>query len=98
MKTSNSYQKHLTLDKRIKIVKGIEEGKNFSEIAQNISKSYKTVSNEIKRNRNIEHCTSCYGKEKVCEKTLKPPYVCNACPSRKGCRKTRYYYYAEDAQ
>lgn len=92
------YQKHLTLDKRIKIEKGIEEGKNFSKIAEDISKSYKTVSNEIKRNRNIEHCTSWYGKEKVCEKTLKPPYVCNACPSRKGCRKTRYYYYAEDAQ
>lgn len=92
------YQKHLTLDKRIKIEKGIEEGKNFSEIAKDISKSYKTISNEIKRNRNIEHCLSWAGKYKTCEKTLKPPYVCNACPSRKGCRKTRYYYYAADAQ
>lgn len=98
MKTSNMYQKHLTLDKRIKIEKGIEEGKNFTQIAEDISKSYKTVSNEIKRNRNIEHCLSWVGKYKNCEKTLKPPYVCNACPSRKGCRKTRYYYYAEDAQ
>lgn len=98
MKTSNMYQKHLTLDKRIKIEKGIEEGKNFSEIAKDISKSYKTISNEIKRNRNIEHCLSWAGKYKTCEKTLKPPYVCNACPSRKGCRKTRYYYYAADAQ
>lgn len=58
MKASNMYQKHLTLDKRIKNEKGIEEGKNFSEIAMDISKSYKTVSNEIKRNRNIEHCLS----------------------------------------
>ena len=98
MNTSNVYQKHLTLDKRIKIEKGIEEEKNFTQIANDICKSSKTVANEIKRNRNIEHCTSWYGKEKVCEKTLKPPYVCNACPSRKGCRKTRYYYYAEDAQ
>ena len=98
MKTSNVYQKHLTLDKRIKIEKGIEESKNFTQIGKDICKSSKTVANEIKRNRNIEHCTSWYGKEKVCEKTLKPPYVCNACPSRKGCRKTRYYYYAEDAQ
>ena len=71
MKTSNVYQKHLDLSKRIKIEKGIEENKNFSQIAGDISKSYKTVSNEIKRNRNIEHCTSWYGKEKVCEKTLK---------------------------
>ena len=98
MNTSNIYQKHLTLDKRIKIEKGIEERKNFSQIALDISKSYKTVSNEIKRNRNVVPCTSWYGKEKICEKTLKPPYVCNTCPSRKGCRKTRYYYFAQDAQ
>ena len=47
MKTSNMYQKHLTLDKRIKIEKGIEEGKNFSKIAEDISKSYKTVMKHI---------------------------------------------------
>src|SRR5574344_196852 len=98
METSNVYQKHLTLDKRIKIEKGIEESKNFSQIGIDICKSAKTISNEIRRNRNIEHCTSWYGKEKNCEKTSKPHYVCNACPSRKGCRKTRYYYYAKDAQ
>lgn len=98
MNTSNTYQKHLTLDKRIKIEKGIDERKNFTQIANDICKSNKTVSNEILRNRNIVHCTSWYGKEKICEKTLKPPYVCNACPSRKGCRKTRYYYDAQDAQ
>lgn len=98
MNTSNVYQKHLTLDKRFKIEKGIDEKKSFTQIANDICKSNKTVSNEILRNRNIVHCTSWYGKEKICEKTLKPPYVCNACPSRKGCRKTRYYYDAQDAQ
>lgn len=96
--TSNVYQKHLDLDKRIKIEKGIEEKKNFNQIASDICKSAKTVSNEIKRNRNIEHCSSWAGKFKTCDKTLKPPYVCNACSSRNGCRKTRYYYYAKDAQ
>lgn len=96
--TSNVYQKHLDLNKRIKIEKGIEENKNFSQIASDICKSSKTVSNEIKRNRNIEHCSSWVGKFKTCDKTLKPPYVCNACTSRNGCRKTRYYYYAKDAQ
>lgn len=98
MKTCNVYNKHLTLDKRIEIEKGIEEKKNFTQIGLKINKSPKTVSNEILRNRQIEHCSSWYSKEKVCDKTLKPPYVCNACPSRKGCRKTRYYYYAKDAQ
>lgn len=98
MKTSNVYQKHLDLSKRIKIEKGIENSKTFTQIAEDICKSPKTVSNEILRNRNIEHCLSWVGKFKVCEKTLKPPYVCNACPSRMGCRKIRYYYYAKDAQ
>ena len=96
--TCNVYQKHLDLSKRIKIEKGIEEKLNFSQIAKEINKSPRTVSYEILKNRNIEHCLSWVGKYKTCEKTSKPPYVCNACPSRKGCRKTRYYYYAEDAQ
>lgn len=96
--TCNVYQKHLDLSKRIKIEKGIEENLNFSQIAKEINKSPRTVSYEILKNRNIEHCLSWVGKYKTCEKTSKPPYVCNACPSRKGCRKTRYYYYAEDAQ
>ena len=98
MKTSNCYNKHLDLSKRLKIEKGIEERKSIKQISDDICKSYKTVSNEILKNRNIEHCLSWVGKYKTCDKTLKPPYVCNACPSRKGCRKTRYYYYAEDAQ
>ena len=96
--TCNVYQKHLDLNKRIKIEKGIEENLDFSQIAKEINKSPRTVSYEILKNRNIEHCLSWVGKYKTCEKTSKPPYVCNTCPSRKGCRKTRYYYYAEDAQ
>ena len=96
--TSNCYNKHLDLSKRIKIEKGIEEKRSFSYIANDINKSPRTISYEILRNRNVEYCSSWVGKFKTCEKTSKPPYVCNACPSRKGCRKTRYYYYAEDAQ
>ena len=96
--TCNVYQKHLDLNKRIKIEKGIENNWTFSKIAKEIDKSPRTISYEILKNRNIEHCLSWVGKFKTCEKTLKPPYVCNACPSRKGCRKTRYYYYAHDAQ
>lgn len=96
--TCNVYQKHLDLDKRIKIEKGIENNWTFSRIAKDINKSPRTISYEILKNRNIEHCLSWVGKFKTCEKTLKPPYVCNSCPSRNGCRKTRYYYYAQDAQ
>ena len=96
--TCNVYHKHLDLDKRIKIEKGIENNWTFSKIAKDINKSPRTISYEILKNRNVEYCTSWYGKKKICDKTLKPPYVCNSCPARSGCRKTRYYYYAEDAQ
>ena len=37
--TSNCYNKHLDLSKRIKIEKGIEEKRNFSYIANDINKS-----------------------------------------------------------
>lgn len=32
-----------------------------------------------------------------CPKTSKPPFVCNGCHSRTGCRKNRFMYFAEDA-
>ena len=96
--TCNVYQKHLDLDKRIKIQKGIEENLNFTQIAKEINKSPKTVSYEILKNRVCEHCNSWRIRNKICNKTSKPPYVCNSCPKRKGCLCTRYYYYASDAQ
>ena len=96
--TCNVYQKHLDLNKRIKIEKGLENNWSFSRIANDINKSPRTISYEILKNRNIEYCSPWAGKFKTCDKTTKPPYVCNACPSRIKCRKTRYFYYAEDAQ
>ena len=32
-----------------------------------------------------------------CEKLLNPPYVCNACLSRRGCRKEKHIYKAKEA-
>lgn len=32
-----------------------------------------------------------------CEKLNKPPYVCNGCSSRKGCRKVKYVYKSKEA-
>lgn len=49
MNTRNHHQSHLDLSKRIKIEKGIEEYKDFTQIAEDICKSSKTVSNEIKQ-------------------------------------------------
>lgn len=33
-----------------------------------------------------------------CERLTKPPYVCNSCPSRKSCKRTKYIYKAREAQ
>ena len=56
--TCNVYQKHLDLNKRIKIEKGIEENLNFTQIAKEINKSPRTISYEILRNRQCQHCNS----------------------------------------
>ena len=72
---------------------------NFSQIGSLINKPYKTVSNEIKRNKIFEYGGSTtWCKQKPCDKIDKPPYVCNGCSSRKNCRRKKYYYYANDAQ
>ena len=99
--TSNIYQKHLTISKRNLIEQGLNERKNFSEIAELISKSDRTVSHEIKKHRIFVEGNR-YGftdpSKKNCELLFKPSYVCNGCPHRMGCRKNKYYYYASDSQ
>ena len=100
MNTSNILKnKHLSFEDRKLIEKSLNNGLNFSQIGLIINKSYKTISNEIKRNKIFETSTafSLYGS-KLCEKLNKPPYVCNGCSSRNGCRRKKYYYYANDAQ
>lgn len=100
MNTSNVFlNKHLSYDNRKQIEKELSNNLNFSQIGSLINKPYKTISNEIKRNRIFEVSTSfsLYGS-KLCEKLNKPPYVCNGCASRCGCRRKKYYYYADDAE
>ena len=100
MNTSNLLKnKHLSFDDRKIIEKNLNVGLNFSQIGTNINKPYKTISNEIKRNRIFEasRAFTLHGS-KLCDKLNKPPYVCNGCASRNGCKRKKYYYYANDAQ
>ena len=100
MKTGNIYQKHLTLDKRIKIEQYLNESKTITEISELINKSRNTVYYEMKKHRQLIKCNR-YGISPTynlnCSNTSKTPFVCNGCSSRKGCRKNRFMYYAEDA-
>jgi len=100
LNTSNLLKnKHLSFNDRKIIEKNLNAGLNFSQIGTNINKPYKTISNEIKRNRIFEasRAFTLHGS-KLCDKLNKPPYVCNGCPSRNGCKRKKYYYYANDAQ
>lgn len=38
-----------------------------------------------------------FQKQKTCSKLLKPPYVCNGCSTRSGCRKEKFVYKAKEA-
>ena len=100
MSTSNIYQKYMNLSKRIQIEQYLNEGKTITEISELINKARNTVYYEIKKHRQLIKCNR-YGVSPKfnmnCPKTSKTPFVCNGCPSRKGCRKNRFMYYAEDA-
>ena len=54
----------------------------------------------LKKHRQFIKCNR-YGVSRGydfnCPKTSKSPFVCNNCPSRMGCRKNRFMYYAADA-
>jgi len=96
MTTSNNNHKHLSLSKRIQIEKSLDEGKNFTQIAELISKANRTISYEVRKHRVFHKGLSIHHKVNFkCDKLSKPPYVCNGCEKRKGCRKDRYFYEAE---
>jgi len=43
------------------------------------------------------YCKQCY-KAKECKLLTKPPYVCNSCPKKAGCKLTKHYYFGSEAQ
>ncbi len=100
MNTSNIYNKHINLSKRNRIEQLLNEGKTITEIVEEVNKSRNTIYYEIKKHRQFIKCNR-YNISKNynmnCDKTSKTPFVCNSCSSRKGCRKNRFMYYAEDA-
>lgn len=100
LNTSNLLlNKHLTFNDRKIIEKSLNHNLNFSKIGRELNKPYKTISNEIKRNKTFEYGGSVsWCRQKPCDKIKKPPYVCNACHRRTGCRRKKYYYFADDAQ
>lgn len=88
-------QKHLTLEDRREIETGLRENKSFKEIAAIIGKDPTTVSKEVKKHISITNALN--PDSPPCSQLLRPPYVCNGCPSRSRCRLERHRYQARTA-
>ena len=108
MRNNSNKGKHLTLEERRIILKGIENGSTVVAIAKTIGKDKSTVSKEIKKHRalsyknhmpldcsNYKHCK--YGR--TCKSSC-PQYVPFKCTRRdrspgacNGCSNQRYCHY-----
>ena len=88
--------KHLTFSDRNDIQSGLEAGKTFKAIAQEIQKDPTTVSKEVKRHLLFKETSATCSE---CPLLKKAPYVCNACPKKRvNCGYKKAFYYAKKAQ
>ena len=96
---------HLSYEERKNIEDGLNERKSINQISKEMNRSHSTILREIDRNRiftdsnnwTIHKSRKDTGYNFHCEKLDKTPYVCNGCPSRRGCKKERWTYYARKA-
>lgn len=102
-KYRNKY-KHLTISERATIDTMLNNRATFKEIAAALGKDACTVSREVRKHRVFaENSFIIYDEQNrilndECLRLDKPPYVCNGCPKRHGCRCVRYLYNAKKAQ
>ena len=102
---TNNYS-HLCKEQRDSIQYFLERDYSFSKIANAVSKDRTTISKEIRRNRYLKSFTGLDSFDqkginlaiKECSKLSKPPYICNNCKSKGGCRKNKLYYQSNVAQ
>lgn len=87
--------KHLSFEDRCTIQEFLNYGYNFTQIANRLHKDRTTISKEVFKNRFLRSKRT--SKNISCAHTLKPPYVCNGCPSINSCSKLRYSYDASVA-
>ena len=91
--------KHLTEEDRTEIQTGLNMGMTFKQIARRIGKDQTTVSKEVKKHIEKQPARSEKGAaEPICEKKLKPPFVCNNCKKSSRCQQERQFYVARKAQ
>ena len=104
---ANNIQKHpTTISKEILNNRTEHTPSNFNNKTNHCKyKNICTLQNICNSNCHAEcrHCGKCNDvcskyELDICEKLIKPPYVCNACSSYAQCRKIKYIYVANEAQ
>ena len=86
----------MRFEDRLRIQEMLNEGSSFTAIAKAVGKNRTTISREVHAHRFLR--ASSLPKNRSCDLTDRPPYVCNACEKRVYCRKNRYIYEASIAQ
>jgi IS30 family transposase len=96
---------HLSYEDRKNIEDGLNENKSINQIAKELNRSHSSILREIDRNKKYSEPSNWnvyknnnYDRDLSCERLKHSPYVCNGCKSRSGCRKSRWTYYAREAQ
>lgn len=87
--------KHLSFEDRCTIQEFLNEGYNFTKIANRLGKDRRTISKEVYSHRFLRNTLS--KNIPTCSFTSKPPYVCNNCPRKTNCKKQRFTYDASVA-
>lgn len=88
--------KHLKFEDRYVIQEFLKFNYSFTAIANRLNKDRRAISKEILKHRFLKT-----GLNKVkldCPILLKPPYVCNGCSNKIGCKQNQYIYEASIAQ
>lgn len=81
--------RHLNSDQRSNIALLLRDGMSFSYIAEKLGVHKSTISREVKRNSKIKE-SDLYDKR--CQFLDSSFIVCNNCPKRINCQKTKKYY------
>ncbi len=90
-------QKHLSINQRILIEEGLNDGLSFAAIARKLNKHPSTVAKEVKKHRTFQSHEKHTPDPLQCDFVRKAPYVCNHCSCQQTCPKSKIYYIASDA-
>ncbi len=95
---------HLNKQQRTNIEHLISLNKSLTYIGLSISVDRTTIAKEIKRNRYIKGFPNPFDTKVInsivskCSYLQKTPYVCNICPNKRYCLRSKIYYNANIAQ